>query len=77
MYDILFDISRGQVAITNHKKRANLKKGDWLSLRNFVTDISIKMYRNGMLTKHDIQNNSIETKQLEKYFGLDFYIEQI
>ena len=76
LYDILFDISHGEVAVTNHRKRANLKKGEWLSLRNSVTEISIKMYRNGMLTKHDIQNNSFETKYLEKYFGLDFYIKQ-
>lgn len=76
LYDILFDMSRGEVAITNHREKANLKKDDWLSLRKFVSDISIKMYRNGVLSKDDIQNNFFQTKQLENYFGLDFYIVQ-
>lgn len=76
LYDILFDISRGQVATTNYRKKANLSNNEWLELRNFVVKISIKMYQNGILTQDDIKNNDFKTQQLENYFGLDFYVEQ-
>lgn len=76
LYDILFDASRGQVAVTDHRKRANLKNNEWLELRKFVINISIKMYQNGILTKDDIQDNDFENQQLKNYFGLDFYVEQ-
>lgn len=76
LYDILFDESNGEIAMTRHREKANYKKDDWLSVRNFVSDISVKMYQRGMLSEDDIQNNSFGTEDLKRYFGLDFYIVQ-
>lgn len=76
LYDILFDMKYGQVAIPPYRKRTNHKSEEWSQLRELTTKISILMYQRGIVTINEIQQISLETNMLEKYFGLDFYVEQ-
>ena len=74
LYDILFDISRGQIATTSHRNRTNHKNDEWIKLRNLVRQISVRMYQKGYVTVDEIKEVSAESTDLEKYFGIDLYI---
>ena len=74
LYDLLFDPLHGQVAITKHRNRANHRNLEWIELRTLAKKISIIMYQNGMISREEIKEVSGNEDNLEKYFGLDFYI---
>lgn len=75
LYDLLFDSLRGQVAITRHRGRTSHRNLEWLELRALAKKISIIMYQKGWVSREEIIEASGNEESLEKYFGLDFYIE--
>lgn len=75
LYDLLFDPFHGQVAITRHRNRTNHRSLEWLELRALAKKISIMMYQKGEVSRKEIIEASGNEENLEKYFGLDFYIE--
>lgn len=75
LYDLLFDPLHGQVAITRHRDRTSHRNLEWLELRALAKKISIIMYQKGWASREEIIEASGNEECLEKYFGLDFYIE--
>lgn len=76
LYDILFDEYHGEIATTSYRRRTSHKSQEWKEIRKLAVKISILMYQKGNATTEEIQKINNEAEQLEKYFGLDFYIEQ-
>ncbi len=75
LYDFLFDLLHGQVVITKHRDRISHRNLEWLQLRDLAKKISIIMCQKGWASSREIMETSGNEEILEKYFGLDFYIE--
>lgn len=73
LYDILFDPVHGQIAVPAHREKTNLSDKDWKLLREKVSDIAIKMFREGSINADSITYDNFP--DLYKYFGLDFYVD--
>lgn len=74
LYDLLFHPVSGQIPSPSYKHNVNHDSEEWQNLRDLTTEISILMYQNGIVTKEEIASIAGEQEKLERYFGLDFYV---